>query len=117
MPDAAVKIPRQERLKKKLQEKKALDEKRSLELKRKRQQVVEFVAVLADGLAQGDQRILDGVDSLFQVIEWEKANWPEGVPEQEPRERMKGHLAASLSMYLQALKHCMEQKKAKEVQA
>lgn len=116
MPDTA-KVPRQERLKLKLQEKKALDERRSLELKRKRQQAVEFIAVLADGLAYGDQKVLDGVDSLFQVLEWEKEYWPEGAPIQEPKERLKALLAGGMSMYLQALQHCMEQKKAKETQA
>lgn len=106
---------RQARLKEKLQKKAELDKKRSDDLKRKRQQAVEFIAVLTEDIMQGgDQVLLDAIDSLFQVLEWEKAYWPEGTPEQEPRQRLKIHLAACLPNYQQALRICMEQKKAQE---
>lgn len=106
---------RQERLKKKLQKKAELDRKRSDDLKRKRQQAVELIAVLTEDIMQGgDLVLLDAIDSLFQVLEWEKAYWPEGTPEQEPRLRLKVHLAACLPNYVQALRICMEQKKAQE---
>lgn len=106
---------RQDRLKEKLQKKAELDRKRSDDLKRKRQQAVEFIAVLTEDIMQGgDQILLDAIDSLFQILEWEKAYWPEGTPEQEPRQRLKIHLAACLPNYQQALRICMEQKKAQE---
>ncbi len=105
----------QERLKEKLQKKAELDRKRSDDLKRKRQQAVEFIAVLTEDIMQGgDQILLDAIDSLFQVLVWEKAYWPEGTPEQEPSQRLKIHLAACLPNYQQALRICMEQKKAQE---
>lgn len=106
---------RQERLKEKLQKKAELDRKKSNDLKRKRQQAVEFIAVLTEDIMQGgDQILLDAIDSLFQILEWEKAYWPEGTTEQEPRQRLKIHLAACLPNYQQALRICMEQKKAQE---
>jgi hypothetical protein len=106
---------RQERLKEKLQKKAELDRKRSDDLKRKRQQAIELIAVLTEDIMQGgDQILLDAIDSLFQVLEWEKAYWPKGTPEQEPSQRLKVHLAACLPNYQQALRICMEQKKAQE---
>jgi len=108
---------RKNRLKHKLLEKAELDKKRAEDLKRKRQQAVELIAVLTEDVMEGgDQLLLDGIDSLFQVLVWEKPFWPEGTPEQEPRQRLKVHLSACLPNYLQALKHCMEQKKAQVAQ-
>lgn len=106
---------RHKRLKEKLQKKAELDRKRSDDLKRKRQQAIELIAVLTEDIMQGgDQGLLDAIDSLFQVLDWEKTYWPEGTPEQEPRQRLKVHLAVCLPNYQQALRICMEQKKAQE---
>lgn len=106
---------RQNRLKKKLQEKAELDRKRAEELKRKRQQAIQLIAVLTEDIMEGgDKLLLDAIDSLFQVLEWEKTFWPEGTPEQEPRQRLKVHLAACLPNYQQALRICMEQKKNRD---
>ena len=102
-----------ERLKKKLQEKAALEKKKAAELSRKRQQALEFMAILQEDLISGGSPgILDSIDSLFKVLEWEKQFFKEP---QESRKRLKDHLSYALPNYFGALQVAM--KKQMEDQA
>jgi len=79
------KTKRQGRLKKKLQERADLEKQKQVDRNRKRQQALQFLAVLQeDLLAGGDQKLLDSIDALFQVLEWEKQFMS------EPRRQRRG---------------------------
>lgn len=105
-PEGAAK--RQDILKAKLEAKAALEKQRSADLKRKRDQALEFLAILQeDLLAGGEQRLLDAIDVLFQIVDWERQYMP--VPE-EFGKRLKVHLATCFPIYQSALRMAVEQK-------
>mgnify|MGYP003585539536 CR=1 FL=1 len=104
------KAKRQGRLKAKLEKRADLERQKQADRERKRQQALQFLAVLQeDLLAGGEQKTLDSIDALFQVLDWEKQFFPEP---QDPRKRIKEHFAYALPNYKEALRISMENQMA-----
>lgn len=110
------KVKRQGRLKEKLQVKADLERKKQEERDRKRQQALQFMAVLQESFMTGDehqQRLLDSIDALFQVLDWEKQFFDKP---QDQKKRIKDHFAYALPNYKEALRISMEQQRAAQAQ-
>lgn len=99
-------IKKQGRLKAKLEEKTALEKKMQADKERKRQQALQFLSVLQENLLDGgDKGILDAIDAIFQILEWEKQFIQHP---QEAKERIKIHFTFALPNYREALRISME---------
>ena len=106
------KVKRQGRLKEKLQVKADLERQKQADRDKKRQQALQFLAVLQESLMGGDpyqDRILDSIDALFQVLDWEKPFMPGPQP---AKKRIKEHFAYALPNYKEALRISMENQMA-----
>jgi len=107
---------RQGRLKAKLEEKASLERKKQADRDRKRQQALQFLAVIQESLMTGDshqEMILDSIDALFQILEWEKPFLPGPQP---AKKRIKEHFAYALPNYKEALRISMENQMAAQAQ-